>query len=97
MVTTLAFNVYGTLINTRDVSDLLEIFVGTQSSFFMETWRSKQLEYSFRHGLMKDDVDFLECTRNPICLNAVFDPWGIEPTEIVNNIPKLDSIFQGKL
>ncbi len=66
MVTTLAFDVYGTLINTRGVSDLLEIFVGPKSSFFMETWRSKQLEYSFRHGLMKDYVDFSECTRNAL-------------------------------
>lgn len=57
---------YGMLIDTCGVSDLLEAFVGTQSSSFMETWRAKQLEYSFRRGLMKDFVSFSECTRNAL-------------------------------
>ncbi len=64
--TTLAFDIYGTLIDTHGVSDLLEIFVGIQASIFMDTWRAKQIEYSFRRGLMKNYVDFSECTRNAL-------------------------------
>lgn len=56
MATTLACDVYVTLINTSGVSDLLEVFVGKQFSFFMEPWRSKQLEYSFRRRLMKEYI-----------------------------------------
>jgi 2-haloacid dehalogenase len=66
MAITLAFDVYGTLIDTHGVSDLLEVFVGKQASSFMDTWRVKQLEYSFRRGLMKDYVAFSECTRNAL-------------------------------
>lgn len=62
----LAFDVYGTLIDTRGVSDILEKKVGALAPTFMDIWRAKQLEYSFRRGLMKVYVDFSECTRNAL-------------------------------
>ena len=49
---TIAFDVYGTLINTSGVFQLLQKMIGAQALPFMELWRSKQLEYSFRRGLM---------------------------------------------
>ena len=50
MATTLAFDVYGTLINTHGVVSLLENMVGDNAHAFSTTWREKQLEYSFRRG-----------------------------------------------
>lgn len=47
-MTTLAFDVYGTLINTHGVVSALEELVGDKAKTFSSTWRDKQLEYSFR-------------------------------------------------
>ena len=63
---TLAFDVYGTLINTSGVLTSLQKMVGDQAVVLMNTWRNKQLEYSFRHGLMDHYVDFSVCTRNAL-------------------------------
>ncbi len=66
MATTLAFDVYGTLIDTHGVADILKVSAGKQALIFMEIWRAKQLEYSFLRGLMKKYVNFSECTRNAL-------------------------------
>ena len=63
---TLAFDVYGTLINTSAVFDSLEQMIGDQAKDFMETWRNKQLEYSFRRGLMNKYTDFSVCTKEAL-------------------------------
>ncbi|WP_117884537.1 haloacid dehalogenase type II [Aureibaculum luteum] len=63
---TLAFDVYGTLINTSSVFNSLEKMIGDQATVFMETWRYKQLEYSFRRGLMEAYTDFSECTNDSL-------------------------------
>ena len=62
MKTTLAFDIYGTLIDTRGVLDELHRLVGDQAPAFSQLWRDKQLEYSFRRGLMKRYDDFAVCT-----------------------------------
>ena len=66
MTITLAFDVYGTLINTSGVNDLLKQYINDKTELFMELWRSKQLEYSFRRGLMKRYEKFSVCTRNAL-------------------------------
>jgi 2-haloacid dehalogenase len=66
MTITLAFDVYGTLINTSGVNDLLKQYIDDKTELFMELWRSKQLEYSFRRGLMKKYEKFSVCTRNAL-------------------------------
>tara|TARA_R110000868_G_scaffold36900_8_gene130545 strand:- start:2762 stop:3442 length:681 start_codon:yes stop_codon:yes gene_type:complete len=63
---TLAFDVYGTLINTSGVFNSLEQMIGEKAKPFMDTWRNKQLEYSFRRGLMNQFVDFSICTQNAL-------------------------------
>ncbi|MHB1621242.1 MAG: hypothetical protein ACYCTY_14915 [Sulfuricella sp.] len=47
MAIALAFDVYGTLIDTHGVIVALEKHVGNKASEFSRTWREKQLEYSF--------------------------------------------------
>ncbi|MBW7883120.1 MAG: haloacid dehalogenase type II [Caldilineaceae bacterium] len=58
----LAFDVYGTLIDTAGVTDGLRTLVGDNAPIFAKQWREKQLEYSFRRALMQDYVDFSVCT-----------------------------------
>ncbi len=65
-VNTFAFDVYGTLVDTSGVVELLTDMVGEKAQQFSDNWRNKQLEYSFRRGLMKDYVKFSECTRQAL-------------------------------
>lgn len=66
MTITLAFDVYGTLIDTHGVVVELEKHIGNQAAAFSQTWRDKQLEYSFRRGLMQKYKDFSVCTRDAL-------------------------------
>ena len=66
MATTLAFDVYGTLIDTRGVALALEKHVGERAAAFAGLWREKQLEYSFRRGLMRQYEPFSVCTRHAL-------------------------------
>ncbi len=66
MAITLAFDVYGTLIDTTGITTALKNYVGEQASAFSSLWREKQLEYLFRRGLMQNYQDFAVCTRNAL-------------------------------
>ena len=63
---TIAFDVYGTLIDTDGVVSRLREWIGSQAEVFSKTWRSKQLEYSFRRGLMRHYENFAVCTRQAL-------------------------------
>ncbi|MGB7451080.1 MAG: haloacid dehalogenase type II [Lysobacterales bacterium] len=63
MPTTLALDIYGTLIDPLAVSTALVTHVGDGAGAFAETWRSRQLEYSFRRGLMGSYRNFTQVTR----------------------------------
>ena len=62
MTTTLAFDVYGTLIDTHGIIATLEPHIGHRAGDFSRAWRDKQLEYSFRRGLMRRYETFAVCT-----------------------------------
>ena len=62
----LAFDVYGTLIDTAGVVARLRGLVGATADAFSQTWRDKQLEYSFRRGLMRQYRSFAVCTREAL-------------------------------
>ena len=64
---TLAFDVYGTLIDTHGVITALTEYLGGEhagdhAAAFSQTWRDKQLEYTFRRGLMQYYENFAVCT-----------------------------------
>ena len=63
---TLGFDVYGTLIDTHGVIVQLEKMIGDEAPRFSQTWREKQLEYTFRRGLMDRYQDFSVCTRQAL-------------------------------
>jgi 2-haloacid dehalogenase len=62
MKTTIAFDIYGTLIDTQGISQKLFDIIGDKATEFAHRWREKQLEYSFRRGLMRRYVNFATCT-----------------------------------
>ncbi len=66
VMATIAFDVYGTLIDTDGVVSRLREWIGSQADVFSQTWRSKQLEYSFRRGLMRRYENFAVCTRQAL-------------------------------
>ncbi len=59
---TLAFDIYGTLVDPNGMEAHLEPFFGSQATKATQIWRDKQLEYSFRRALMDRYVNFDVCT-----------------------------------
>ena len=59
---TLAFDVYGTLVDPNGMEAHLEPLFGSHAKKATEIWRDKQIEYSFRRALMRRYVDFDLCT-----------------------------------
>jgi 2-haloacid dehalogenase len=72
MSKTLAFDVYGTLIDTQGVVAKLQEFVGDKAEGFSQTWRNKQLEYTFRRGLMQNYQNFSVCTSDALDYSCTF-------------------------
>lgn len=62
----IAFDIYGTLIDIQAVLARLIELVGNKAPAISRAWRQKQLEYSFRRGLMGDYCDFSVCTRQAL-------------------------------
>ena len=63
MPTSLALDIYGTLIDPLAIKTSLVAHVGDEADVFAETWRTKQLEYSFRRGLMGAYRNFTHVTK----------------------------------
>ncbi len=57
-----AFDVYGTLIDTHGLVARITEFAGNGAAEFSRIWRDKQLEYSFRRGLLQHCETFAVCT-----------------------------------
>lgn len=66
MTTTLAFDVYGTLIDPLGIAQALQSIAGDRASALARLWRDKQLEYLFRRGLGRDYEPFSVCTRQAL-------------------------------
>ncbi|MCL5246945.1 haloacid dehalogenase type II [Cellulophaga sp. 20_2_10] len=99
---TLAFDVYGTLINTSAVLTSLEKLIGKDAAKpFMDTWRDKQLEYSFRRGLMDKYTDFSICTDNALsyaCKKFAIDLSCEQKEALLNEykvLPVFDDVANG--
>ncbi|WP_026333011.1 haloacid dehalogenase type II [Thioalkalivibrio sp. ALRh] len=63
---TLAFDVYGTLIDTQGIAATLGGWIGERAPVLARAWREKQLEYTFRRGLMGAYADFDICTEQAL-------------------------------
>jgi 2-haloacid dehalogenase len=60
---TLSFDVYGTLVDPLGMTTHLREILGEQGDLFAALWREKQIEYTFRRGLMRRYENFNVCTR----------------------------------
>ena len=83
MSATLGFDVYGTLIDTQGVLSSLENMIPDKAKGFSQTWREKQLEYSFRRGLMQNYVNFGVCTSQALEYTCQF--YNVSLTEAQKN------------
>lgn len=63
---TLAFDIYGTLIDPHAIAARLREHLGDRAKPFSQLWRTKQLEFSFRRGLMGEYADFSAVTRDAL-------------------------------
>jgi len=66
MSLTLGFDIYGTLIDPHGVVVKLSESIGDEAVAFSRLWRDKQLEYTFRRGLMQRYENFAVCTRQAL-------------------------------
>jgi 2-haloacid dehalogenase len=101
MPVTLAFDVYGTLIDTDGVVQKLRWMVGDKALAFSHTWREKQLEYSFRRGLMQLYEDFPVCTRDALNFTCAFHGVTLTDTQkqellaLYRVLPAFDDVKEG--
>jgi|SRR5215467_6977704 len=66
----LGFDVYGTLVDPFGMERQLVALFGDRGRATCALWRQKQLEYSFRRGLMRSYEDFDACTRRALSFAA---------------------------
>ncbi|HXM12507.1 MAG TPA: haloacid dehalogenase type II [Terriglobales bacterium] len=66
----LGFDVYGTLVDPFGIEQSLGTVFGDPGSAIAALWRQKQLEYSFRRGLMRCYEDFDACIDRALTLAA---------------------------
>ncbi len=74
-----AFDIYGTLIDTHGVVDELRKHLGDRAVEFSKIWRDKQLEYTWRRGLMGQYQNFAVCTRQSLDYTDLLLQTDLEP------------------
>ena len=62
----IAIDVYGTIIDIGALEVRLEEAFGARANEAARLWREKQIEFSFRRGLMRKYVNFDVCTRQAL-------------------------------
>ena len=76
MLEALGFDIYGTLVDPPDMDEHLREMVGEGAERFSALWREKQIEYTWRRGLMREYADFGVCTRQALDYAAL--SFGLE-------------------
>ena len=66
----IGFDIYGTLVDPLEMNEHLRPFAGEKADRFSELWRDKQIEYTFRRGLMRRYENFGVCTRQALVFAA---------------------------
>lgn len=81
MTQAIGFDVYGTLVDPLGLDRHLAPLAGARAGDFARLWRVKQLEYSFRKGLMERYEDFEVCTRQALRFAAASFGVALEAAE----------------
>lgn len=101
MTHAIGFDVYGTLVDPLGLDTHLAAFVGDRAAEFARLWRAKQLEYSFRKGLMGKYENFEVCTRQALRFTATSFAAGLDPAaeeqliEDYQDLPKYADVATG--
>jgi len=66
MAVSIGIDVYGTLIDPLQMSAHLRPLTGDTAEAIAQTWRAKQLEYTFRRAAMGTYENFDTCTRDAL-------------------------------
>lgn len=77
----LVFDAYGTLYDVQSVRSLAVELCGAKGELVTQSWRLKQLEYTWLRGLMRDYVDFWSVTR--AALEFALESAGVAPTAAI--------------
>lgn len=98
---TLAFDMYGTVFDVKSVTEQLHSLptIGARAGEFAQLWRDKQLEYSFRKGLMQDYEPFHCCTSQALdyCCVALGSPLTADEKQtLLEAYKKLDAFPECK-
>jgi 2-haloacid dehalogenase len=101
MTYAIGFDVYGTLVDPLGLDRHLRCFIGDKASEFAGLWRTKQLEYSFRKGLMEKYENFEICTKQ--ALQFAVEAFGVKISEKEQNqlmesyqdLPKFEDAASG--
>jgi len=67
----IGFDIYGTLVDPLDMNEHLRGLVGEKAGRFSELWREKQIEYTWRRGLMREYGVPPVCTRQALDFAAL--------------------------
>jgi 2-haloacid dehalogenase len=98
MTIAIAFDIYGTLIDPHGVVDELTRRLGGRAQAFSNLWRDKQLEYSFRRGLMQRYENFPVCTRQALDYTDSLLQTGLDESakqslmQIYRELPAFDDV-----
>ena len=98
MKITLAFDVYGTLVDPSGMAKHLADDLGIEAASFADLWREKQLEYSFRRGLTHNYADFSICTSDALNFTcqrfktAISSERQSELLRLYQHLPRFDDV-----
>jgi 2-haloacid dehalogenase len=99
MKTTLAFDVYGIMVDPYGMAKYLAQDLGDKAADFPDCWREKQLECSFRRGLMQNYADFSVCTSDALNFTCQYFKAGIFPERrsellrLYQYLPRFDEVI----
>jgi len=74
------FDAYGTLFDVHSAAGRYQTELGEQAGAVSQTWRTKQLEYTWLRSLMRRHVDFWQVTQD--ALDYALDAHGVENPEL---------------
>ncbi len=83
----LAFDVYGTLIDTHGLRDQVSAVGIKKVEPFLDAWRNKQLEFSFRRAAMGDYAPFSVCTKEALS-------WVIEKQNLAIDQKQISTLLE---
>jgi len=70
MTEAMGLDIYGTLVDPLQMNEHLRPFAGENADHMASIWRDKQIEYTFRRGLMREYEDFGACTDQALIFAA---------------------------